>query len=207
MTSFHILIATTGRPFLQQMLNSLSPQLLDRDCLTIVFDGCSEIPTFDFKNFKCKVNKFNEPTALGFWGHGVRNKYASLLEPRDFVMHADDDDLYKPDAFSMLRNRCKDSSKLYIAKTRTNLLNIQNTESGNTLENIATPCGIIPYELNKQGTWAEKYGGDDSFYQEIIQKVSTIELLKIVIYEVLSIAGHYRIPERPKMKLKFLPRF
>ena len=205
MVSFHVLIATTGRPSLQQMLNSLSSQLLDRDCLTIVFDGCSEIPTFDLKNFKCKVNQFNEPKALGFWGHGVRNKYASLLEPRNFVMHADDDDIYKPDAFSMLRNLCKDSSKLYIAKTRMILKNTNNMESGNSLENIATPCGIIPYELNKQGTWAEKYGGDNSFYQQIIKKVRVIEFLNIVIYEVLSVGGNLLTPHQ--QKLKFLPRF
>ena len=90
------------------MLDSLSPQLLPHDALTIVYDGHTDIPVAlaNVSAFQCPVYQHCEPVALGYWGHGIRNKYASLLSPRDFVMHADDDDVYTPYTFDWLRRHC-----------------------------------------------------------------------------------------------------
>ena len=108
--SFHVLIATAGtRPSIQCMLDSLSPQLTAADALTIVYDGKTDTNIdirVDVSAFQCTVYQHYEPTALGHWGHGIRNKYASLLSPRDFVMHADDDDVYTPYLFDWLRRQC-----------------------------------------------------------------------------------------------------
>jgi hypothetical protein len=94
MITFHILVASTNRTTLQNLIHSLANQLGKEDHLTIVFDGHSEIPHWDIlSQLWCKVHLFCEPQALGFWGHGIRNKYASLLEPTTFVLHADDDDI------------------------------------------------------------------------------------------------------------------
>jgi hypothetical protein len=149
------------------MLNSLLPQLSEHDCVTIVFDGNSEIPVFDFSLAKCKVVQYCEPEALGYWGHGIRNKYASLLETRDFVVHADDDDEYTRDAFEYLRMNCVDKTVIYFA-----LMFHNPYFSGYHIErgHIGTPCGIIPYEYNKNSTWGELYGGDASFYENLVKK-------------------------------------
>jgi len=180
--SFHILIATIGRPYLQIMLDSLREQLQEQDCLTIVFDGHSTVPYFKL-NFKCKVNQYTEPVALGSWGHGIRNKYAFLLEKRDFIMHADDDDIYLP-VFDELRSKCINKDTLYIAKI---ILTKQRViiPEGNfiKLNHIGTPNGIIPYELNKCSVWKLKYGGDGLFYEDLSKK-SNVEYLSTVIYIV-----------------------
>jgi hypothetical protein len=84
--TFNLLVATVGRPTLQRLLDSLSPQLEEHDCLTLVFDGHSRHPPVNLSAFKCKVTMYCEPVALGCWGHGIRNKYASFLEKKDFVM-------------------------------------------------------------------------------------------------------------------------
>ena len=182
MPTFNILIATIGRPTLQRMLNSLSPQLEKDDCLTIVYDGHSEIPKFNLDNFKCKVICYCEPEALGFWGHGIRNKYASLLEIRDFVMHADDDDVYRKDIFDKLRLECNDTKKFYVAKIAFQFMIIP-VENIIIEGNISTQNGIIPFDLNKKGHWEERCGGDGAFYIQL-SEISKPAFLNIVIYIV-----------------------
>jgi hypothetical protein len=166
--TFHVLIATVGRPTLQRMLLSLEDQLCENDCLTIVFDGHTNVPLFDLSRMKCKVFQYCEPVALGYWGHGIRNKYAALLEPRDFVMHADDDNVYVSDAFDSLRKHCLEITTLYVF-----LVQFSNGSTvGKKMSNafIDTACGVIPYEYNKNATFQLTYGGDGMFYEELNTK-------------------------------------
>jgi uncharacterized RmlC-like cupin family protein len=180
MPSFHILIATIGRSSLQQMLDSVLPFLTESDHVTVVFDGVEPIALNT--ESRGHVHIRHEPVALGFWGHGVRMAYASRLEKTDFVMHADDDDVYAPDSFDALREQCLDPNTLYIAKvyntTRKTFVpsypQIVNT-------NISTQCGIIPYELNIKGIWGFWYGGDFTFYDSI-QTFAPVVFLDTVIY-------------------------
>jgi hypothetical protein len=185
MPSFNVLIATVGRPSLQRMLDSLSPQLEEQDCLTLVFDGKSEIPKFNLSGFKCKVNQYCEPAALGFWGHGIRNKYASLLDKTDFVMHADDDDSYLPNVFSELRSKCIDNDSLYIAKMK---IGNRIVPEGNFIKinHIGTPNGIIPYKFNMLSKWESFVGGDGKFYELLSSLVSKVEYLDLLMYQVRS---------------------
>lgn len=173
--TFNMLIATIGRSTLKNMIDSLKPELTEADCLTVVYDGrkCYDRSIYD--GIRCKVNIHEEPVALGHWGHGIRNKYAPLLERRDFIMHADDDDIYAAGCFSRLRQLIHDASALYIA--RMSFIEGEKTRimpEGNIIKmgNIGTPCGIIPYELNKQGSWLPIFGGDGKFYEQLeaIQK-------------------------------------
>ena len=187
--TFHCLIATIGRPSLQVMLNSLLPQLSERDCLTVVFDGFSEIPTnFDFSSATCPVVLYCEPTALGFYGHGIRNKYAGLLEHRDFVMHADDDDIYTPGTFDYLREHCISKETIYIGKMQC----VDGRIVGIKMElgYIGTPCGILPFSYNKDATWQMTHGGDGRFYEELQEKYPhNIVFLDRLIYIVRTLGG------------------
>jgi hypothetical protein len=165
------------------MLDSLSPQLTEKDCVTIVFDGFSTIPIFDTSNFKCNVHMYCEPVVLGFYGHGIRNKYSRILEPRDFVMHADDDDTYIPESFEKLRNICISTNMLYIARMNSNGTIIPRSDNKIYLGNIGTPCGIIPYELNTKGNWEHRYCGDGIFYIQL-EKYVIPTFLNEIIYMV-----------------------
>ena len=183
MPSFNVLIATIGRPSLQRMLDSLKLQLVEADCLTIVFDGHSAAPTFNVLEFKCKTIIHCEPVALGSWGHGIRNKYAQLLEKRDFVMHADDDDVYFPNVFAELRTKCVVPETLYIARMRGPNGYIV-PEGPRIIEgHIGTPNGIIPYDLNMKGNWEPRIGGDGSFYTQL-EKLANVEYLQTLIYQI-----------------------
>ena len=180
MPTFHVLIATVGRPSLNRQLESLQKQLTADDCITVVFDGCKRQNASALDNFACPVHVFEEPVALGFWG-----QYAPLLERRDFVMHGDDDDIYTEGAFDSLRHSCKESNVLYIAKMIVeNGLRMRPTRPAITLGDIGTPCGIVPYELNKRGTWENFCGGDFEFYNSIRVHAPSIQFLEYPIYYV-----------------------
>jgi len=182
MPTFNVLIATVGRPTLQRMLDSLSPMLTKSDCLTLVFDGHSVAPEFNMQAFRCKIIIHCEPKCLGSWGHIIRNRYAALLEPRDFIMHADDDDVYIEGTFDKLRRSCNDVNTLYICKFKLGTRLIPSNT--NIIRgNIGTPCGIIPFELNKKKQFTSLVGGDAEFYIELA-KITTPRFLDLVIYIV-----------------------
>jgi hypothetical protein len=182
--SFQVLVATIGRSTLQNLLNSLIPQLEYKDCLTVVFDGFSSIPDkFDFSQFNCKVNLFFEKKKLGHWGHEIRNKYAELLEERDFVMHADDDNIYINNSFDLIKNNLIDKETLHIFQIQHREF-IFPTENTKIIKrgNIDTACGIIPFDINKKGKWALVFGGDGAFYEDISKCAKNISFFNTVIY-------------------------
>jgi hypothetical protein len=175
--SFNLIIATTGKPCLQRMLDSLMLQLEDRDCLTIVYDGHSTRPGFDLRKFTCKIIQECEPVALGHWGHGIRNKYGKLLEKRDFVIHADDDNLCRDGYFKHLRKECYSLNTLYISKVQGLDGKMMPKSNQIVIGEIDTSSGVIPYNLNSQGIWQNVYGGDGMFYKILESKASAIQFL------------------------------
>jgi hypothetical protein len=182
MVSFNILIASIGRPSLQRIVTSIVSQLHACDHLTIVFDDV-DIPTLNTEGAQCQIHLIRQTPNLGCWGHSIRNKYARKLEKTDFVMHADDDDVYVEGAFDELRKLCVNTETLYIAK----ILNCFNDKMppGNYLRvgYINTACGIIPYDLNKKGIWLMTYAGDGAFYEQLDSIAKNVEYLDTVIYK------------------------
>jgi hypothetical protein len=186
MITFNILIASIGRPTLLDMLNSLKTQLTENDIITIVFDGIK--PSFEINtdNFLCKIQIYYEQTNLGYFGHAIRNKYSSIIEKRDFILHADDDDIYLNDAFILLRQDCMDTNCLYIARMSCKPFeNRLVPERDEIVEShIGTPNGIIPYELNKKSTFQLRMGGDFNFYKGLEQNANNIVFLPHIIYQI-----------------------
>jgi hypothetical protein len=172
------------------MLESLLPQLKGCDHVTIVFDGVASQPLSDLPEHSCSLHWKEQQPALGAHGHGIRNAYGSQLERCDFVLHADDDDVYVTDAFEKLRSLCRNPTWLYIAKFKRPNGELIPPFTGIIKENyIGTPCGIIPYDLNswgaKEGRWLLRRGGDGKFYESIAKRAIRIRELDIVIYHVL----------------------
>ena len=174
--TFHILIATAGRPSLRRMLQSLVGELKSGDALTVVFDGHGAKEQAGIENeYFMKFDKgvaveiMTETPNLGFWGHGIRTKYQGRLKPATtFIMHADDDDVYVEGAFAKLRLQCTDAETLYIARMKT-------SEGGvlpSTLHTIkrgdvGTPCGIIPTRIADKSVWKYEIGGDGTYYEMV----------------------------------------
>jgi len=191
--TFHILIATAGRPSLKNMLDSLNSELSSNDAITIVFDGEDALKNSTFSNkwldgLKCKVSIIEQIPALGYWGHEIRNKYQGILEPKTtFIMNADDDDIYISGSFNTLRNLCKNQNTLYIAK----MYNVKKdiiipSQMKHILKNdIGTPCGIIPYSIASKSIWEPIYGGDFDYYNNIKKFANEVVFLNVVMYHIL----------------------
>ena len=190
--TFHILIATAGRPCLRRMLDSLKDELLENDAITIVFDGENAFSNSTFNdnwvnNHKSKINIIEQSPNLGFYGHAVRNNYQGILNHKTtFIMNADDDDYYVTGTFNKLRRMCHNSNTLYIAKfyKKSNSVIVPSILGQIIQDDIGTPCGIIPFDMANKSTWELKYGGDFDYYNNLKKHISTIEFLDLIIYIV-----------------------
>ena len=180
--TFNILVATIARDTLENLIESLADQLNEDDCLTIVFDNNTMRDIKNIDKIKAKIVIYNEIEKLGYWGHGIRNKYAYLLEKRDFVLHADDDDSYFPNSLKIIRRNCLNKNTLYIAKMVANKFKIPRDNIDIMIGNISTGCGIIPYNMNEKANWGYFYGGDGKYYIDLIKKSNRVIRLNLCIY-------------------------
>jgi hypothetical protein len=185
--SYHILLATIGKNTIFNILIMLKKQLLRTDFLTIVFDGKKKINNFILiknfcKNFLCVVNIIIEEENLGYWGHGIRNKYNDLNG--DFIYHIDDDDILYEDSFDIIRRHCVDINIIYIFK-----ITLENNKiiwKNKIIKegDISTQSGIIPIHINKDGYWTLRYGGDFDFYNNLSKKYNVIFIDKLIYRKI-----------------------
>jgi len=191
--TFHILIATAGRPCLKRMLDSLKNELTENDAITIVFDGEESFERSTFtqewlKDHHAKIHLIKQYTQLGSWGHGVRNQYQGKLHMKTtYIMHADDDDVYVKGSFEYLRQRCISSHTLYIASmihSHTHQVLPPFGHRRIEQEKIGTPCGIIPFESADKAVWKDRIGGDFDYYHALQNHVANLMFLDYIIYQI-----------------------
>jgi len=170
--SFHILFATVGRSTLSRMLLSVKLQLKKQDAITIVFDGKKNNlePTF-FNGFECEVNIHEEPKPLGMWGLNTRQKYKHLISRRDFVLHADDDDIFNEGSIEKLRSIITNKHTLYIAPALLEregniIIPYLDVPKRVAPHYIANQNGVVPFDLNNKWIWGNTYEGDGYFLQQ-----------------------------------------
>lgn len=168
--SISILIASTGRPTLQRLLDSLKYQLHENDFIYIVVDGNEYREKVDvileqFTGYKCNLEVRYEEKNLGFWGHSIRNKHQGSLKG-DYILHADDDDAYTLCAMDFVRSGIAEHpGKMLVFKMchsdfRDYVWAQEEVRPGN----IGTPNGVIPNIPERMGYWEEEPGGDSDFY-------------------------------------------
>jgi GT2 family glycosyltransferase len=169
--SISILIATIGKTTLKAMLESLKNQLKKEDNLYVVVDGKEYFDDFNcvissFKNYDFNLKIIYEKKNLGYWGHGIRNKYQKKLKG-DYIMHADDDDIYVDGAIDLIKNYIEKNDYETMMLFKFFLTNKNDTywkDPELRFSNIGTPCGVIPNIPEKMGKWGKRRGGDFDFY-------------------------------------------
>ena len=181
--SFHVLLATIGNDSIFNILGMLKNQLSEIDFLTVVFDGKDRSKNVEnvinfLKDSKCKVKIIVEDKNLGYWGHGIRNKYREL--EGNFIYHVDDDDILLDDSFNIIRKHCVDINNIYIFKIFLENNSIIWKDKILKYANISTQSGVIPMHMNKAGYWQLKYGGDYNFYKELFDKYHIIFIDNVI---------------------------
>lgn len=181
--SFHLLLATIGNKSIFNIVSMLKNQLNENDYLTIVYDQKDVANTLEgikkiCSHFVCKVNIIYEEHNLGFWGHGIRNKYTEL--EGDFIYHIDDDDLVLHDTMESIRKYCNHLNTLYIFKMRLNNNSIIWLNKKVEYSKISTQSGVIPMQINREGFWHLKYGGDFDYYNDLSKNHNFVFIDKII---------------------------
>jgi hypothetical protein len=143
--------------------------------------ACCSSPLNCYGN--CRV--ILEPTSRGYWGHGVRNKHTDLLG--DYVLNADDDNMYAPGALDMIR-RVTDGDR---SASCAYLFMVECTYRGRHYsylpkrapgrvhyKDIDTGSGVIPTQIHTWAKWGMLYEVSDSHYYEghYIVRVALVHL-------------------------------
>ena len=189
--SFNVILTSVGRPKLARMLGTFAHQLTRHDFITILSDidpanaGLINITNATLHAAAChgctKIFRQNDPP-LGAIGHRSRTVHQVTL-PGAFHMHADDDDLYTPDAFEIIRSVVTTlvprvyifrvaKENYYHAKNRKELIAFPALESndplGVGLYNGGTPCGVVRNVGAELPIWRPTIGGDAVFWEDAI---------------------------------------
>jgi len=192
--TFHVLLTSSGRPSLKQMLDSLKEEVKDGDAVTVLFDGEQAFIDSGFNDswiqeFGGRLHKIVEKDKQGNWGHALRTKYQGTLQPKTtFVLHGDDDDIYVKGFMQKLREKCVNPNTLYIAKMgfKHETYPGESVPRGTTIQkkDISTQNGIIPYDLVGKGEWFPNYHGDYQYYEQLSKHAKSIEFIPDIIYTI-----------------------
>jgi cellulose synthase/poly-beta-1,6-N-acetylglucosamine synthase-like glycosyltransferase len=181
--SFNIICTSLGRDSLPRLIDSFKNQLTEKDHFTIISDLNHDKVKSTLKEYKFKFNlnyiEADDYERHGKYGHPLLNKYMNSLDG-DFIMFADDDDYYTPDAFENVRKYVKEK-KLYIFKHKWGHTVNWAGESFE-LGNIGKCLGVIPNTKNLPA-FREDVFGDGYFYQDL-SKMFDYEFIDKIIYKV-----------------------
>ena len=183
MYSINIVCTSIGRITLPRLIESFKEQLSENDIFTIISDinhvYVSEV--LKLYDFKFKINHIkNEGEQLWKYGHPLLNQHMNNLEG-DFIMFADDDDRYTPDAFEKIRENVTDLNTLYVFKHKWGI-DINWKLKDFTIGNVGKCMGVIPNTHNLP-KFREDVLGDVYFYEEI-GKMFKSEFIDHIIYKV-----------------------
>ena len=191
--SFNVIITTIGRESLGGMLASVGPQLTADDFITVISDTDpndaprqarvrADVGATVCNN--CTVRLIENAIPLGGSGHNSRTRHQYSL-PGAFHMNADDDDIYTPDAFSIIRAVVGGSLARRVYIFRIIKLNVFRSKGRNAVfvmplfttttpeevgvGNVGTPCGVYRNIPSLIPAWNASYGGDGLFYEALIR--------------------------------------
>lgn len=175
MCSIHILIIST-RESITETVDSVLPQLSGEDKITVVFDGTKPL------KLDKKVNVIKENMKHGFWGHPLRNKYMNTLDG-DYIHHMDDDDIYVPDAIKYMREELGKYDVICFNYFDEKLKKSLKLYENNYSPLIRTQQAVLRNTNNIQAKFKNYYGGDCSFWRDLLEENITIKYTNKVILE------------------------
>ncbi len=193
--SFNVIMTSVGdRPTLQSALESIMPQLRKEDYLTLISDAnhLTIAETFAYAPCNCTKLLIQNSKPLGWWGHGSRTRWQKLL-PGTYHMNADDDDLYPPNAMSIVRHWVRDlNSTLYVFRMirrwdqRIEVIPPMWVNNGSVIRGglVGTPCAVYRAVRDELPDWSGRYGGDGDFYVNLVKAMHKVVVVPEVIYHV-----------------------
>jgi hypothetical protein len=183
-----VIIATSGRPTLVRMLDSIARQAdpLQDEVLVVgelgpvsgaIGDAWRRWPPGLVRCIPCPHG--------GDWGHTERNQIqAAHVAQGTHLVNGDDDDAFLPSAFAAIRSAIAEHPDQPLMFRMINehgriLWSEQTICEGNH----GTPQFVVPNVPGKLGRWAARYGGDFNFVQTTLEHYPQgVAWIPIVIY-------------------------
>lgn len=137
-TTFSIIVPTIGRPTLNKTILSITNQILPGDQLLVICDNTDD------------------------WGKTPRTVGLNMATG-NYLLFMDDDDIYTPDAFSIIRNaimKNPDSLHMFRMVRHKDILPINKTVISGE---VSTQMFICPNNKAKLGIWGSGHDGDCEF--------------------------------------------
>lgn len=150
--SLSIIVASSGRPTLTQTLATITPQMIPGDELILAIDNS------------------------GDWGHTARNR--AIYQARgDYLLHMDDDDIYRHGAFAKIRAALADNpGRPHLFGLYCHPIPPRKSECILPGElkliegNVGTQMFVHPNKPETFGVWVSRYGGDYDFIAATVAK-------------------------------------
>jgi glycosyltransferase involved in cell wall biosynthesis len=162
-----IIIPTCGRSSLRRTLLSLVPQLLEGDQVLVIGDGEQPNSAIICQEFGvCYV----DGVETGCFGN--RQRQAGMaLATGDYLLFIDDDDVYVPQALSVVRLAIAEHPDRpmlfqFIDKNGAVIWQQQEVKEGN----ISTAQIVFPNRSTQLGVWQDRYEGDFDFVRSTLDK-------------------------------------
>lgn len=165
-----VVVTTTGRRSLALTLDSIKRQeLLRGDQVLLVHDGPVSVDTerlWERVNLPGQLIVLNDGPCQD-WGHTPRNRVSHLVT-EGYVLHFDDDDRYRPEAFAAVRRQTALHPGAFLV-FRMRTTSGQVLWQSRTLEtdNVGTPMFVYPAGI-PIAQWESFYGGDSRFARETV---------------------------------------
>jgi len=194
--SFTVVVTTVGRAKLTQQLASFAWQLRAADFIVLLSDinatdplqapsiAAAERALAEAQCNNCTKMFVQNPYPMGGAGHNSRTHHQQNL-PGAFIMHADDDDMYTPDAFEIIRavittleprvyifRAAKENLYKKVEIPQRHLFAFPALHSWHPreigIQNGGTPNGVVRNIPQMFPEWGAKIGGDAVFWQSVI---------------------------------------
>lgn len=139
MSTLSIIVASSGRPALEQTLASIEGQRRQHDEVLVSIN--SDCP----------------------WGHAARNQLMPAARG-DSLMFIDDDDVYLPGALDLARGAmAQEPNRVHIFRMEHPSCGLIWKEQKLAVGNVSTQMVVVPNRPLMLGTWGDRYQGDYDF--------------------------------------------
>lgn len=169
MTTFSIIIPTIGRPTLTRTLASIREQIrLPGDEVLVMADGPSPEARQQWEAAGLRGSYLELPARVGDIGHTARNQ-AMRHAMGDYLLFMDDDDLYLPGAFAIVRQAIADRpGQVLLFRMQfpdgVRLWQRRVVEFGNVSTQMIVHPNRRPF-----ATWGPHRGGDYPYIRDTIR--------------------------------------
>jgi glycosyltransferase involved in cell wall biosynthesis len=190
LSTFSIITPTLGRESLKTMLDSVLPQIMDRDEVIVIGDGPQPRAKEICKAAKSSRVTYYEVPFTGNYGNPARND-AIQKAKGTHLFFVDDDDVVLPEAIPAMRRAAdKHPGVPLVFKMHHQLIGIIYRSYRVAYGDISGQMFVVPNVKGKLGRWSGRYSADFDFITSTLALYPKKENSAVFLEEVTVKMGY-----------------